>query len=91
MLQSHVIDIGGTFVGVAIVTNTGFRFRAVHIKVEALDDSAWNSLDELDRAARRLFTTGQLSAICAPAAMAPYGAERPPLPASATGATPWMG
>ncbi len=62
MIQSHVIEIGGTFVGAAIAASTGFRFRAVHAKVEELDESTWLSLDELKRAVRHLFTTGRLGA-----------------------------
>lgn len=60
MIQSHVIDIGGTFVGAAIATPSGFRFRAVHLKVEELDESTWRSLEELRRVATHLFTTGRL-------------------------------
>ena len=60
MIQSHVVEIDGTFVGAAISTATGIRFRAVHLTVEELDDSVWPSLDELRRAVRHLFTTGRL-------------------------------
>ena len=60
MIQSHVIEVGGTFVGAAITTSTGFRFRAVHVKVEDLDESAWRSLDELSNAVARLFRTGRV-------------------------------
>ena len=63
MLQSHVIEIGGSFVGAAITTPRGFRFRAVHTKVEELDETTWRTVDELTRAVSHLFTTGRLSAI----------------------------
>ena len=91
MLQSHVVEIGGTFVGAAITTTTGFRFRAVHTKVEELDESTWRSLDELRTAVRHLFTTGQLSATRAPARNNPLqSAASSLLLASVTGASPWM-
>ena len=90
MLQSNVIEVGGTFVGAAITTNTGFRFRAVHVKVKELDASTWRSLDELNKAARHLFTTGQLSAILASAANDRRIAKRSSPLAPVTGATPWM-
>ena len=67
MLQSHVIEVGGTFVGAAITTSAGFRFRAVHVKVEDLDESTWRSLDELSSAVARLFTTGRVGIACAAA------------------------
>ena len=61
MFQSHVIEIEGAFVGVAVATGTGFRFRAVHLRVEELDESVWPSLDDLRRVVRHLFVTGRLS------------------------------
>ena len=67
MIQSHVIDIGGTFVGAAIATPSGFRFRAVHLRVEELDESTWRSLEELRRVATHLFTTGRLGVSAAAA------------------------
>ena len=60
MLQSSVIEVGGTFVGAAITADGGFRFRAVHMKVEELDESTWRSLDDLRQAVQHLFTTGRL-------------------------------
>ena len=62
MLQSHVIEIGGIFVGAAITTTTEFRFRAVHSKVKDLDESTWRSLKDLNGAVQHLFTAGQLNA-----------------------------
>ena len=67
MIQSHVVEIDGTFVGAAISTATGIRFRAVHMMVEDLDDSVWPCLDELRHAVRHLFTTGRLNGRRSPA------------------------
>ncbi len=84
MLQSHVVEVNGTFVGAGITTSTGFRFRAVHVQVEELDESTWHSLDELSRAVRHLFTTGRVSAIQVQAAVDPL------LLAPASGVAAWM-
>ena len=61
MLQSHVVEVGGTFVGAAITTRTALRFVSVHVRVDQLDESTWPSMDELNKAVRHLFLTGQLS------------------------------
>ncbi len=91
MLQSHVIEVSGTFVGVAITTAAGFRFRAVHMKVDELDESLWRSLDELNRAVEHLFTTGRLGAVCGPVANhSLQNAASSVLRASATGNSSWM-
>ena len=91
MLQSHVVEVNGTFVGAAITTTTGFRFRAVDMKVEELDESTWRSLDELGRAVQHLFTTGQLSATRQPTGVnALQSAASSLLLASSTGASSWM-
>ena len=60
MIKSNVIEVGGTFVGAAITIGGGFRFRAVHMNVEELDESTWRSLDDLRSAVQHLFTTGRL-------------------------------
>lgn len=88
MLQSHVIEVNGTFVGAAIMTITDFRFRAVHLKAEDLDDSTWRSLDELSRAVQHLFTTSQWRAARKPITSDPLrSAASSLLLASATRAT----
>ena len=33
MLQSHPIEVAGTFVGAAIDIETGYRFRSAHIRL----------------------------------------------------------
>jgi hypothetical protein len=61
MFQSHVIEVNGTFIGAAVTTTSGFRFRAVHPRVDELDGRTWRSLAELRRATGHLFTTGRVS------------------------------
>ena len=91
MNQSHIVEVNGAFVGAAITTATGFRFRAVHIKVDELDESAWRSLDDLTRAVRQLYTTGRLSA-ARPVVVSPLeSAARTLLRASSVGDASWMG
>ena len=55
MLQSHVIEADGVFLGAAVSEDTVFRFVAVHTRVLMLDGSVCVSLDEANRAARTLF------------------------------------
>jgi len=62
MLQSHIIEIDGTFVGAAIRLDTGYHFRAIDIRMEELDGTTWPSLDEVRRLAHRLFRTGRFAA-----------------------------
>jgi hypothetical protein len=60
MLQSHVIEIDGTFVGAAIRQHNGYRFVAVDVRLEELDATVWPTLADVQRLARRLFLTGRL-------------------------------
>ncbi len=53
MLQSHVIDIDGRFVGVALRLDRGFRFIAVDPRVEDLGELIWPGIDDICRMARR--------------------------------------
>ena len=62
MLQSHVIEIDGTFVGAAVRQFNGYRFVAVDIRMEELDGSVWPTLADVERLARRLLHTGRLAA-----------------------------
>lgn len=59
MLQSHVIDIDGTFVGAAMRTDNGYRFIATDLRVEDLDGSVRPSLADIRRLARQLFVNGR--------------------------------
>ncbi len=60
MFQSHVIEVGGKFVGAAIAFSGKFRFVAVDPRVDELDGSEWPSLPDVQRVVGHLFTTGTL-------------------------------
>jgi hypothetical protein len=60
MLQSHVIEIDGVFVGAAVQNGTFYRFIAIDPRVEELDASVWPSLDDVRRLTRSLVRTGRL-------------------------------
>jgi hypothetical protein len=68
MLQSHVIDIDGAFVGAAIRLDSGYRFIATDIRLEELDGTVWPTLADVKRLARRLFLTGRFTDIVQPPA-----------------------
>ena len=67
MLQSHVIEIDGAFVGAAVRLDTGYRFIATDIRLEELDGTVWPSLADVRRLANRLFRTGRVAALPEPA------------------------
>jgi hypothetical protein len=58
MLQSHVIDINGTFVGAAVRLDRGYRFVALDIRLEDLDGQVHPTLADVERLARQLFLSG---------------------------------
>jgi hypothetical protein len=60
MLQSHVIDIDGAFVGAAIRLDTGYRFIATDMKLDDLDGSVWPTLADVQRLARRVYLGDRL-------------------------------
>ncbi|MDX6622024.1 MAG: hypothetical protein QOK36_4410 [Gaiellales bacterium] len=60
MLQSHVIDIDGAFVGAAVRLDIGYRFIATDMKLDELDGSVWPTLADIKRLARHVYTTGRL-------------------------------
>lgn len=62
MLQSHVIEISGTFAGAAVTASGKYRFIAVDPRVEELDGSFWPSLPDVHRVVGHLLTTGRLPA-----------------------------
>jgi hypothetical protein len=62
MLQSHVIEIDGAFVGAAVRLDTGYRFIATDIRMEELDGTTWPSLADVKRLAHLLFRTGRFDA-----------------------------
>ena len=59
MLQSHVVDIDGTFVGAAVRQPDGYRFVAVDVRLDDLDGQVWPTLSEVQQQARTMFLTGQ--------------------------------
>ena len=52
MLQSHVIDIDGVFVGAAVRLHDGYRFVATDLRLDEIDGSHWPSLNDVRRIAR---------------------------------------
>ena len=61
MLQSHVIEIDGAFVGAAVRLDTGYRFIATDFRLEELDGTTWPTLADVRRLANRLFRTGRIA------------------------------
>jgi hypothetical protein len=61
MLQSHPIDIDGVFVGAAVRLDRGYRFIAINMRVEELDQTIWPTLADVQRLARRLYVNGSLA------------------------------
>jgi hypothetical protein len=57
MLQSHIIDIDGVFVGAAVRIDRGYRFIATDFRLEALDSSIWPTLADVQRVARGVYRT----------------------------------
>ena len=66
MLQSHIIDIDGVFVGAAIRIDRGYRFVAIDFRLEDLDSTIWPTLADVQRLARRLYLTGSFASPTAP-------------------------
>jgi hypothetical protein len=60
MLQSHVIDIDGAFVGAAVRLDSGYRFVAIDMKLDDLDGSIWPTLADVQRLARRIYLAGRV-------------------------------
>jgi hypothetical protein len=66
MLQSHIIDINGSFVGAAVRLDKGYRFVALNLRVEELDGTIWPNLDTVRRLARQLFVSGHFGSAPTP-------------------------
>ena len=60
MLQSHVIDIDGAFVGAAVRLDAGYRFIATDMRLDELDGSVWPTLADVQRLARRMYLAGRI-------------------------------
>jgi hypothetical protein len=61
MLQSHVIDVDGAFVGAAVRLDRGYRFIATDIRLDDLDGSIWPTLADVKRLARELYLTSRFA------------------------------
>jgi hypothetical protein len=61
MLQSHIIDVDGVFVGTAI------RIVAIDFRLEELDSSVWPTLDDVRRLARRTLVAATSAGPISPA------------------------
>ena len=53
MLQSHVVEVDGAFVGAAVRLDHGYRFIAIDLRLEDLDGTVWPSLAEVQRLAHQ--------------------------------------
>jgi len=71
MLQSHIIEIDGVFVGVAVRIDRGYRFVATDFRLEDLDTSIWPSLEDVRRLARRCLLAATSAGPISPALHAP--------------------
>lgn len=63
MVQSHVVDIDGRFVGAAVRLSDGYRFVAVDVRLDELDGSVWPTLAEVHRNARLAFVISRNGAL----------------------------
>ena len=76
MIQSHVIDVDGVFVGVAVRLDTGYRFVATDFRLDDLDSTIWPTLADIRRLAHSLFLTGRFAAPAAAQATAERGTSK---------------
>jgi hypothetical protein len=63
MLQSHVIDISGTFAGAAVRLPGAYRFIAVDPRVTDLDRNEFPSLEAVKHAVTDRFTASHPAAL----------------------------
>ncbi len=68
MLQSHIVEIDGTFLGAAVRLADGYKFVAVNDRLNGLDGRVSPTLWELRRMARAAFLSGRIPNPPAPAA-----------------------
>jgi hypothetical protein len=62
MLQSHVIDIDGVFVGAAVRLHDSYRFVATDLRLDEIDGTLWPSLNDVRRVARARLSAGRYPA-----------------------------
>ncbi len=55
MLQSHVVEVDGVFVGAAVRQPDGYRFVAVDTRLDGIDGRLWTTLGEVRRHVRASF------------------------------------
>ena len=55
MLQSHIIEIDGVFVGAAVRIDGGYRFVATDFRLKGLDSSILPTLADVRRVVRRVY------------------------------------
>lgn len=59
MIQSHVVEIDGAFVGAAVRQIDGYRFVAVDVRLDELDGRVWPTRGELHWQVRLLVLAGR--------------------------------
>lgn len=62
MLQSHIIQVDGVFLGAAVRLDRGYRFIATDIRMDDLDGTIWPTLADVNRLAGQLYRTGRFGA-----------------------------
>jgi hypothetical protein len=60
MLQSHVVEIDGSFVGAAVRMPDGYKFVAVDVRLDGLDGRVLPTLAELRRTVRAAYFSGRV-------------------------------
>jgi hypothetical protein len=63
MLQSHVVEIDGVFVGAAVRQPEGYRFVAVDVRLDQIDGRVWPTLSDVCRHARATLLRGRAPAL----------------------------
>jgi hypothetical protein len=66
MLQSHIVDVDGVFVGAAVRIDRGYRFIATDFRMEEIDSTIWPTLDDVRRVARRAYQNATSAGPVAP-------------------------
>jgi hypothetical protein len=58
MRHSTIIEVDGTFLGVAVAHDLGVRFIAVHVQLKEMDQSIWPTVKYAHQSAKQLFKSG---------------------------------
>jgi len=59
MIQSHIVEIDGIFLGAAVRQPEGYRFVAVDARLDLLHGRVWPTLADVRRHARSTFFSGR--------------------------------